>query len=169
VYDDDGKDLIVYDGSRRDPALPLNIEKERPGKLMDFLYTPLLLLFVSSRALEVISQYNISNVTQHWLVIRDREGAVLDDSYVWLNCHCRAPLLDRTRADFEEFDGRVSKVRRFAVDEAGIPRDDLFLCAEPTLTVFSARLVEAVHAAKLTGARFEPLEQATFGVFTYSS
>ena len=165
VYDDDGEDLIVYDGWPGDPGLPMNIEKERPGKLTDFLYTPLLLLFVSNRALEVISQFDISHVTQHSLVIRDRDGAVLDDSYVWLNCHCRAPLLDRTRADYDESEGRVSKVRRFAVDPAGVPRDDLFRCAEPWMTVFSHKLVAAVCGAKLTGATFEPLERARFGVF----
>jgi hypothetical protein len=165
VYDDDGEDLIVFDGWQRDPALPLNIEKERPGMLTDFLYSPLLLLFVSNRALEVISQFDISHVTQHRLVIRNRDGAVFDDSYIWLNCHHRVPLLDRTRADYDESEGRVGKVRRFAVDPVNIPGDDLFRCDEPWLTVFSHRLVAAVRAAKLTGATFEPLEQTTFGVF----
>jgi hypothetical protein len=162
-FDDDGADLTLWDGCERDPELPINLEVPRRGKVTDFLYSPLLLLFVSARAWNVIREFRIDSVRVHPLILRDRDGAVFDDSYAWLNCRTRAPLLKRRESGAEVSEhGTVRRIRHFVIDPDAVPADDVFMCTAPYLRVFKERVVRDIRAARLTGAVFEPLEGLSY-------
>jgi hypothetical protein len=164
-YDDDGEGVILFDGSDRDPQFPVNLEVPRRGALTDFLYSPLLLLFVSSRARMLIEQYRTNGVTAHPLVLRDRRGAVVDDSYSWLNCRSLAPIMDVEKSGVEyREDGSIRQVRSFVVNRDSVPDADVFMCSHPTLRIFKEPLVRAIEASRFTGCAFDPLEGLSWPV-----
>jgi hypothetical protein len=158
-YDDEGEGLILFDGSARDPQLPINLEVPRRGKVTDFLYSPLLLLFASDRVRLLIQEYRTDGVVAHPLVLRDRTGAVVDDSYWWLNCHVLADVMnaEKSGAQYRE-GGSIRQVQSFAVNRDLVPDADLFMCSCPTLRIFKEPLVRAIKNSRLTGCTFEPLE-----------
>jgi hypothetical protein len=158
-FDDDGEDLILFDGSDRDPDLPVNLETPRRGKITDFLYSPLLLLFVSNRARALIQQYRTDGVVAHPLILRNREGAVVDDSYWWLNCRYLADIMndEDSGVTYAEHDG-IRRVEHFAVNHDALPAADLFVCRRPTIRVFREPLVNAIKSSGMTGCAFELLE-----------
>jgi hypothetical protein len=158
-YDDEGEGLILFDGSDRDPELPINLEVPRRGKITDFLYSPLLLLFVSDRARALIQQYRTDGVTAHPLILRDREGAVVDDSYWWLNCRKLVDILDDERSGVTYRDhGSIKTVESFVVNRDAVPAEDLFMCRRPTTRIFTESLVNGIRTAGFTGHSFELLE-----------
>ena len=149
----------MFDGSERDPDLPINLEVPRRGKLTDFLYSPLLLLFVSNRARTLIQQFKTDGVTAHPLMLRDRSGAVVDDSYWWLNCRVLADVMNESDSGVEYREGdSIRQVRHFVIDRKRVPDLDLFMCRRPTLRVFRHPLVQAIQQSRLSGHTFEPLD-----------
>jgi hypothetical protein len=99
-------------------------------------------------------------VTVHRLNLRHRDGTLLRE-YFWLNVHTLVELLDRERSAFREWEvGRgISHIDRLHLREANIPDEDLFLFRETSEIVFSSRLVSAVTSARLTGIKFEPIDE----------
>ena len=158
-YDDEGEGLILFDGSDRDPRLPVNLEVPRRGKVTDFLYSPLLLLFVSNRVRLVIEEFRTDGVSAHPLILRDKAGAVVDDSYWWLNCRRLADIMDveKSGVDYREA-GWIRQVQSFAINRELVPDADLFMSSHPTLRIFKEPLVKAIQSARFSGCRFEPLE-----------
>ena len=158
-YDDDGEDLILFDGSDRDPELPVNLEVPRRGKLADFLYSPLLLLFVSNRVRELLQEYKTEGVAGHPLILRDRDGAVVDDSYWWLNCRVLADIMNEDKSGVEYREGgSLRQVQSFVVDQDRVPDLDLFMCRHPTMRIFREPLVRAIQKSGFTGFACRPLE-----------
>jgi hypothetical protein len=158
-YDDDGEELILYDGSDRDPDLAVNLEIPRRGKITDILYSPLLLLFVSARAWTLIQQYRTDGVVAHNLILRDREGRVVDDSYWWLNCRKLVDILDEKRSGVTYgLHDSIKQVQNFVVNRDAVPPEDLFMCRRPTMRIFTEPLVNAIRAARFTGCSFEILD-----------
>lgn len=158
-YDDDGEGLILFDGSPRDPDLPVNLEVPRRGKAVDFLYSPLLLLFVSDRVRRLMDQYKTHEVAAHPLILRDRAGAVADDSYWWLNCRALVDVMnvEKSGVEYRE-DGSIRQVQNFVINRDHVPDADIFMCRHPTLRVFKEPLVRAIRESGFKGCTFEPLE-----------
>ena len=158
-YDDDGEGLILYDGSDRDSELAVNLEVPRRGKITDFLYSPLLLLFVSDRARALIQTFRTDGTAAHRLVLRDRNGAVVDDTYWWLNCRVLADVMDEDKSGVSyRTPHSIRGVESFVVNADAVPRDDLFMCRHPAIRIFKEPLVTAIEKARLTGCVFQPLE-----------
>jgi len=158
-YDDDGEGLILFDGSDRDPQLPVNLEAPRRGKLTDFLYSPLLLLFVSNRVRLLVEEFKTDGVAIHPLILRDRTGAIVDATYSWLNCRVLADVMnaDESGVEYRE-GGSIRHVQSFVVNRDRVPDVDLFVCPHPWLRIFKEPLVRAIKESRFTGSTFEPLE-----------
>jgi hypothetical protein len=158
VYTDDGEPVTVFNGWDLKPSVQLNLMQERKGQLTDVLYTPSFKLFVSERTAEVMLANWPKGVTLHRLNLRRRDGTLLCE-YFWLNVHTMVKLLDRERSVFREWEvGRgISHIDRLHLREENIPDEDLFLFDETAQVVFSSRLVSAVTSARLTGIKFEPI------------
>lgn len=160
VYTDDGEPVTVYNGWDLEPSVQLNLMQERKGRLTDVLHTLSGKLFVSERAAEVMLANRPKGVTVHRLNLRHRDGMLLCE-YFWLNVHTLVELLDRERSMFREWEvGRgVSHIDRLHLREENIPDEDLFLFRETSQIVFSSRLVNAVTSARLTGIKFDPIDE----------
>lgn len=160
VYTDDGEPVTVFNGWDLEPSVQLNLMQERKGRLTDVLHTLSSKLFVSERAAEVMLANRPNGVTVHMLNLRRRDGTLLCE-YFWLNIHSLVELVDRKRSVFREWEvGRgISHIDRLHLLEKNIPDDDLFLFRETAEVVFSSRLVRAVTSARLTGIRFEPIDE----------
>lgn len=160
VYTDDGEPVTVFNGWDQEPTVHLNLVQERKGQLADVLHTLSSKLFVSERAAEVMLSARHEGVTVHRLNLRHRDGTLLRE-YFWLNVHTRVELMDRERSVFREWEvGRgVSHIERLQLREENIPDTDLFVFREIEQPVFSPRLVGAVRSARLTGIRFEPIDE----------
>lgn len=160
VYTDDGEPVTVYNGWDLEPSVQLNLMQERKGQLTDVLHTLSFKLFVSERAVEVMLANRPKGVTVHRLNLRHRDGTLLRE-YFWLNVHTEVELLDRERSSFLEWEvGRgIRRIDRLHLREENIPGDDLFLFRETSQIVFSSRLVGAVTRARLTGIKFEPIDE----------
>lgn len=159
VYTDDGEDIILWDGMPLDEEVQLNLTKARKGEMADFLYTPLLKLFVSETALEVIGRFDLPGVRVHRLNIRDKEGRLLHE-YYWLNVAKVVQLMDLDRSQYQKRDAAgFKRIDRLVIRPEAVPDDDLFLMDEISAAVFSPRLVEAIEAAGLSGIKFEPLDE----------
>lgn len=165
-FDDDGEDLILFSGMSLDEQITINLTLPRKGTLTDFLYSPTLTLFLSARAMAVIERANIPQVRAHQVVLRDRSGRAVDDSYTWLNVMPLVELLDRDRSTFTEFTeregGGIRRVTHLVVRDHAVPPDDLFIFKELSLTVFSDTLVRNLRAERVTGAVFENLDGLTW-------
>jgi hypothetical protein len=161
-YDDSGNELTLWNGANLDPETTIHLVKPRKGRLADFLYSPLLLLFVSGRALDVLRQARIPSCRVHPLNLRDAEGLLINDGYSWVNVALVVPVMDEHRSKFTRRDvgGRgIDRVDRLVLDDSRVPNEDIFLIKEISLIVFSEPLVRAIREAGLTGAKFEPLDE----------
>jgi hypothetical protein len=135
-FDDEGEDLMLFNGMDLDPGVCINLYQPKKGTLTDFLYSPSLMMYVSVRALEVIQRARTSQLDVHKVVLRDRKGHAVDDSgYFWIN---------------------VKPIVKLRQD--GIPDADLFLDAEGSIQVFTESLVREIERHHLLGATFEDLE-----------
>jgi hypothetical protein len=163
-FDDDGEDLMLFDGMSLDERVTINLRLPKKGVVTDFLYSPTLKLFVSSRAMAVIERANVPQIRAHKVVLRDRAGRALDDTYSWLNVMPLVELLDRQRSVFTEREdgGGIKRVVHLAIREDAVPPDDLFLFQELNLAVFSDALVRNLEAERVTGAVFEKLDGLTW-------
>lgn len=165
-FDDDGEDLILFSGMSLDDQVTINLTLPRKGIVTDFLYSPTLKLFVSARAMAVIERANTPQVGAHKVVLRDRAGRAIDDTYSWLNVMPLVELLDRDRSTFTEFTeregGGIRRVTDLVVRDHAIPPDDLFIFKELSLAVFSDTLVRNLQAERVTGALFENLDGLTW-------
>lgn len=165
-FDDDGEDLILFSGMSLDEQVTINLTLPRKGTITDFLYSPTLELFVSARAMAVIARAHIPHVRAHTVVLRDRAGRAVDDTYTWLNVMPLVELLDRDRSTFTEFTeregGGIRRVTRLVVRAHAVPPDDLFIFKELNLAVFSDALVRNLQAERVTGATFERLDGLTW-------
>jgi hypothetical protein len=159
VYTDDGEDIILWDGMPLDEEVQLNLMKPRPGRMTDFLYTPLLKLFVSEAALQVIGNADVSGVRAHRLNIRDHEGRLLHE-YFWINVAKIVHLMDLERSAYQRREhAGFKRIDRLVIRPEAVPKDDLFLMDEIAGAVFSERLVQAIRKARLTGIQFEALDE----------
>jgi len=164
-FDDDGNDLLLFNGVKLEESVVINLEKPKKGELADFLYSPSLLMYVSTRVLEVIRQGTVPNIGVHRVVLRDKKGAVVDDeSYVWINVKRVVPLMDTERSVFKQSmpGGGIDRIDKLVIREENIPDDDLFLFKEVSLPVFSEVLVSEIEAKGLRGATFEELSTLTW-------
>jgi len=157
--DDSGEDLMLWNGSPLPEDQTIHLVKPRKGKLHDFLYTPLLLLFVSQRALEVVQSAHVPNIRVNRLNLRDPDGRIIRDNYYWVNVALVVPVMDEQRSVFTREAGGMRQVDRLVLDDSRIPPDDLFVIAEISQTVCSEPLVQAIQKAGLSGAKFEPLDE----------
>jgi hypothetical protein len=167
-YDDDGKPLILFNGMTLDESVMINLDKPKRGEIADFLYSPLLLMFVSARTLEVIQRGHVPNIGVHRLILRDAKGRVVDeDNYFWINVKPLVMLLDTERSVFQQREdiGGVKRVDKLVIREENVPEDDLFLMKELNLPVFSETIHREIEAKKLRGARFRELESLTWPVW----
>jgi len=160
VYTDDGEPVTIFNGMDLPPTVHLNLMQERKGRLTDVLYSPLLKLFVSERALEIILASRHKGVTVHRLNLRHRDGTLLRE-YFWLNIRSAVSLLDRERSVFQERDvgSGIRRIERLHLRAENIPSADLLLFKEISQAVFSSRLVNTMTSARLTGVTFEPLDE----------
>jgi len=162
-YDDDGNDLSLYDPATPGDDITINLTRPRRGELADFLYSPLLLLFVSARVIETIANCRSTGLRAHRMVIRDVGGRVVDDSYVWLQFTRPARILDLERSEYEPRAlGGVKSLQRAVVDEKRVPADDLFLCAELNLPMFRGHVVQRILDQRLSGAEFTRLDDLSW-------
>lgn len=163
-FGDDGEALMLFNGMSLDPGVTINLELPRKGAVADFLYSPTLHLFVSERAVAVIRRANVPQMRTHPVVLRDRVGRALDDTYSWINVMPLVALLDRERSVFteREYGGGIQSLSHLVVAEHTVPPDDLFLFRELNLAVFSEPLVRALAAIDVTGAVFEDLNGLTW-------
>lgn len=155
--DNEGKSLNLYDGMQLAPEHSINICLTKKGELPDFLYDIGLLLIVSNRAYNLISQARVPGVQAHSVAIRDNSGRLLCE-YYWLNQCSEYNILDKIRSSFRMSEnGIMREISDFVVDASKIPDEDLFLCEDAFFRVFSKNLVKEIGFAKLTGAIFAML------------
>lgn len=168
-YNDAGEEVELYDGTSLADGAVVNLERPPRAALTDFLYSPLLLLFVSARVRDCLSRHFVPNVKVHDLVLRDHRGRVVHDSYSWLNVCLRTPLFDMGRsrvARSQVAGGGLRRVEKVVVDPTLVPPDELFICAEVSMPIFSNSLVTELADMGITGASFTPLESLTWPVQT---
>lgn len=164
--DDRGKEVDAYDGADTPPDTSLNLIKTEKGAIPDFLRDIGLRLYVSERAMRVISGYAIPGVRPVRMSLLDRKGKFLQ-RFFWLNICKDVELLDRSAGRFlanPVSPGRFKRIDCFVISKDRVPPDDLFLCSEIALPIATGRLVEAVRRNGLDGAIFYPLEGATWPV-----
>lgn len=158
-YDEEGKELSLWNGSKVSPGREINLIKTRSGAVPDFLHTTALLLIVSGKVRQVLEQLEITGTEIHPVSLRSKDGELIDQMF-WLNLTKRASLLDRQRSTYTpSVTGQLfAKISVFRIMPAAIPREDLFLCEEGKIPIFSERAVKALLLAGATGAVFTPLE-----------
>jgi len=163
-FDDEGRDLLLFNGADIDESIAINLELPRRARaLPDFLYAPSLVLYVSARGVEIIKRGYVPRIRINRVVLRDATGAVVDDGYAWLNVGPVIPLLDTERSVYARTaSGGIARVKRLVIKEDRVPPDDLFLFKELSLPIFSEALVAEIESAGLTGASFEELSTLTW-------
>jgi hypothetical protein len=153
----DGNEVMLFNGALSYPS-EIGFLKTKRGEIPDFLRDLDLLLLVSTRAFNVISGFNIPSIKVIPSALYDAKGQLLADLR-WLNITKIVPLLDKETSSFETSsnNNRVKRIMNFVVDETKIPDDDLFICDEGSMVIFTAPLVHAVRSANLKGAVFSSL------------
>lgn len=163
-FDDDGEDLLLFNGMALDPDANINLEQPAKGTLADFLYSPTLMMYASTRALGVIQAARTPSLGVHPIVLRDRKGRIVNEGgYFWLNVRPPVRLIDESRSVLQrEVSGGIARVESLVIRDDRIPEDDLFLLEELSLPVFTERLVQEIRAHHLIGATFEDLATLTW-------
>jgi hypothetical protein len=163
-FDDEGRELLLFNGADIDESIAINLELPRRARARpDFLYAPSLALYVSSRGGEIIKRACVPRIRINRVVLRDAKGAVVDDGYSWLNVGPVIPLLDTERSVYaRSASGGIKSVERLVIKEELVPPDDLFLFKELSLPIFSETLVAEIESAGLTGVCFEELSTLTW-------
>lgn len=163
-HDDEGKELLLFNGADIDPGVTINLELPRGKReIPDFLHAPSLEIYVSARGLAVIERGHVPHIRVNRVVLRDAKGAVVDDGYFWINVMLIVPLLDTERSVFTRTpSGGIRSVTRLVIKEENVPPDDLFLFKELSLPIFTETLVSAIESEGLTGVSFEDLSTLTW-------
>ena len=163
AFDDAGNTIDLFDGS---PVADqnLNLIKSDKGKIPDFVYDVGLSLLVSEKAWGVIRRANVPGVRPYSATLWDKAHETECGNVWWLNVTSHASLLDRVASSFRTAQDGVflREIAHFSIEYANVPDEDLFLCDEGSMKIFSRRLVDQIQGAGLTGARFRALQGATW-------
>ena len=153
-----GDPLELWNGATFPSDLHIRVQKTDHKPIRDFVYDIGLMLFVSAKALELITNFNVAGVESFRLTLVEKGGKTYEDFY-WLNLKKSVSLLDREKSQYERsVNGRFRKVNYLLINRSFIPAEDLFVCEEISLPVFSGNLVSAIKKSKLFGAKFYPLQ-----------
>lgn len=133
------------------------------GELSDFLYDPGLRLIVSDSVRDVVRRYPASvQFLPAELRVDPNQG---ESGYWWINPLVTSRLLDEHRSRYKMLiPGVFSEIEHFEIQVSNLPDEDVFICGEIGLPVFSERLTKDLREADLTGGIFTPLQGARWPI-----
>ena len=138
------------------PTTELALYEEAGDMLTDFIGNPDCVLYVSSRAEQVLTERGLIGEAVELLpfVLLDKRGRKMREPYFIANPLRSVPCVDRERSKCR-LDGpdEIGDIRMLHVREGDIPSDvQLFRVAEfPEMIVLRSDLLEAFQQAGLTG------------------
>jgi hypothetical protein len=157
--DESDQEVSIFNGMPAD-GMPLRLFGELTGgaTVPDFVYDIGLLLIASLRVVDVVRSSDVafSPVT---LV---HSGIGTEFQRYWMNPRHTVSMLDMGRSTFRRSSAGIFRsIQQFVVRTDLAFENDILLCDEIGLPVFSEELISAFRAKNFEGAEFSPIESYT--------